>query len=81
MAYIPEFLKNVGEHCWDGCNKQQGKCDWCGTNGWCCRKGVTGNGCDGTFGGQTQSQCVSNPGMPLNISSLFDYFLFKFMLF
>ena len=43
-------LKNGGEDCWDECNSQGGKCAWCGTDGWCCRKGEDwiGNGCDGT---------------------------------
>ena len=48
--------------CWNGCNKQQGKCDWCGTEGWCCRIGWTGNGCDGLFGGSRGHLCVSKPG-------------------
>merc|ERR1711865_364019 len=44
-------LKRVGEDCWDGCNNQQGPCDWCGT-GYCCRLGWSdhSNGCDGSIG-------------------------------
>ena len=40
---------------------QQGKCDWCGADGWCCRKGADwrGSGCDGTRGGPNNHQCVS----------------------
>ena len=59
---IPASLENAGEDCWGGCNSQQGKCDWCGTDGWCCRKDWIGNGCDGTFGGQSNHQCVLKPG-------------------
>ena len=32
-------LENNGEDCWDGCNQLQGKCDWCGSCGYCCRIG------------------------------------------
>ena len=39
---------------------KEGKCDWCGTDGWCCRKGWVGNGCDGTIGGSNGHQCVLN---------------------
>ena len=54
-------LENGGQHCWAGCNSQQGKCAWCGTDGWCCKKGWTGNGCDGTFGGSNHHLCVLKP--------------------
>ena len=45
-------LENSGKNCWDKCNGQ-GKCDWCGKGGYCCRKGWddTSHGCDGSFGG------------------------------
>ena len=56
-------LENVGENCWSGCNKKQGKCRWCGTKGYCCRKDwQTGNGCDGTFGGVNHHECYPKPG-------------------
>ena len=67
MAYVSEYLENVGKDCWTGCNQNQGKCDWCGSSGWCCRKNWFGNGCDGSFGGPSNHQCVSNPGMSLNV--------------
>jgi len=52
-------LENVGEHCWHGCNKIQGKCSWCGPNGYCCRKGWKSNdGCDGRVGGHNFHACV-----------------------
>merc|ERR1712129_160126 len=53
-------LENGGQNCWGDCNNQQGKCAWCGTDGWCCRKGWTGNGCDGTYGGDDHHLCVSD---------------------
>ena len=31
-------LQHAGEDCWRGCNKVEGKCDWCGSDGWCCRQ-------------------------------------------
>ena len=58
-------MENGGIDCWGGCNAQQGKCDWCGTEGWCCQQGWVGNGCDGTFGGPSGGghQCVLKPGI------------------
>jgi len=58
---MPEYLENVGKDCWTGCNQKEGKCDWCGSSGWCCRKNWSGNGCDGSIGGPFNHQCVSNP--------------------
>ena len=58
----PGSVEHAGEDCWTGCNYKQGKCGWCGTDGWCCRKDWIGNGCDGTFGGQSNHQCVLKPG-------------------
>ena len=60
-ATLSGSLEHEGEDCWFECDKQ-GKCDWCGGNGYCCRMGWTGNGCDGTFGGQGGHQCVLKPG-------------------
>ena len=40
---------------------KEGKCDWCGTDGWCCKKTFVGNGCDGTFGGINQHTCTLKP--------------------
>ena len=44
-------LENMGEICWDPCDEKQGACEFCGLDGVCCRKGYTGNGCDGEIGG------------------------------
>ena len=61
-------LMNAGKSCWYGCGGKQGKCSWCGCDGWCCRKNgdvwpsnLQSNGCDGTFGGPTQHHCVLKP--------------------
>ena len=52
-------MENAGRDCWNGCKKQQGKCEWCGFDGYCCRKNFApGNGCDGSFGGQNRHVCV-----------------------
>ena len=57
-------LENSGEKCWGKCNGQDGKCDWCGTKGWCCRKNKIANGCDGTFGGNgVHHECHLHSGM------------------
>ena len=26
----PAICNNLDKNCWDGCNKTQGQCDWCG---------------------------------------------------
>ena len=57
-------LKHKDEHCWDECNKIQGRCNWCGSKGYCCRKNwKAGNGCDGSFGGTNHHVCVMKPGI------------------
>ena len=53
-------LLNGGKDCWFACQGKQGKCNWCGDDGWCCRKEWIGNGCDGVIGG-TKHTCVLNP--------------------
>ena len=57
-----EKLEHANEQCWWGgmCNKKQGKCNYCGTEGFCCRQDWhdTSAGCDGTFGGIGMHQCV-----------------------
>ena len=55
-------MKNAGQSCWLDCNKQQGKCEWCGTEGYCCMKDwPAGNGCDGSFGGENGHECLLRP--------------------
>ena len=39
--------------------------------GWCCRKGVIKNGCDGSIGGDGHHACVLRPGKVYNLFSLF----------
>jgi len=53
-------LLNPGANCWEGCNRRQGPCAWCGI-GYCCRKGWHGNGCNGSIGGGGYHACVSRP--------------------
>ena len=63
-------LMNAGKECWYHCWQMQGKCAWCGSDGWCCRKNgnnpywlptAQSNGCDGTFGGEDKHRCVLKP--------------------
>ena len=63
-------LMNADKQCWYSCGGKQGKCSWCGSDGWCCRKNgndpywlptAQSNGCDGTFGGSNQHQCALKP--------------------
>ena len=62
LIYDFEGLENGGKFCWKKCKGQQGKCDWCGQDGLCCRKNREGNECDGTFGGPDNHRCVLKPG-------------------
>ena len=62
LLYVTGSIEHSGEDCWAGCNQQQGKCDWCGIDGWCCRQNWIGNGCDGIFGGIMSHRCVAKPG-------------------
>ena len=59
--FFQDLLQNGGEDCLHDCNYQEGKCDWCGTDGWCCRINSVGNGCDGSFGGPGSHQCALKP--------------------
>merc|ERR1712025_670562 len=52
-------LQNAGKECWKNCDKTEGKCGWCGPNGYCCRRGWTGNGCDGHIGGHNFHACAA----------------------
>jgi len=55
-------LENAGQKCWNHCHGTQGKCSWCGLDGYCCRKGwFPGNECDGSFGGHGDHVCVLKP--------------------
>jgi len=59
-------IENEGKGCWEmgKCNQIQGKCSWCGSMGYCCRKNYDdhSNGCDGTFGGENDAHvCVKPP--------------------
>ena len=59
FLFTESQLKNVGPSCWNECDFAQGKCDWCGSEGYCCRKNwKAGNGCDGSFGGTKKHECA-----------------------
>ena len=59
---VPTDFKNDLKDCWDSCSwTAQGDCDnFCGTDGKCCRQGVTygSAGCDGIFGGDGYHACI-----------------------
>ena len=69
-------LEHAGENCWNPCNTRQGKCNWCGTDGWCCSLGSIGNGCDGSFGGDRGHVCVIKPGKLIFLPAFITYVLF-----
>ena len=57
-----DVLENAGQYCYPYCYYNgQGKCDWCGTEGYCCMKNYPEGGCDGSFGGETRHECVLPP--------------------
>ena len=60
--FVTPDLANADKNCLSSCKSKQGKCKFCGTEGYCCKKGSTpGNGCDGTFGGEDKHICVLKP--------------------
>lgn len=61
VTYPGPGLENMGETCWYPCDKKEGACGFCGLDGVCCRKGYTGNGCDGKIGGDDDHRCASKP--------------------
>merc|ERR1712038_209653 len=61
--YKIQNVKNLGEgDCWYKCGGKQGKCDWCGPDGYCCRQGSEWNkdGCDGKVGGKNRHECTAS---------------------
>jgi hypothetical protein len=60
-------VEHLGQDCWGGCKAKQGKCDWCGTGGICCRSGWKdkSNGCDGILGMKGKGHvCVKDDNAP-----------------
>ena len=61
MLGIPIFfpfleLSNEGKDCRQHCDV--GDCDWCGTEGKCCRKNWIGGSCNGFEGARYSRACV-----------------------
>ena len=54
-------LKNEGKNCWPHCCKKDGPCQWCGSEGMCCKIGVNKNGCNGIIGGEREHRCALKP--------------------
>jgi len=57
----PEIKRTEDEDCWTKCDEKNGKCDWCGPSGKCCRKGHAGGGCNGQEGPEDRHICVYAP--------------------
>ena len=73
-------IENEGKGCWDECKQNQGKCSWCGSMGYCCRKDYfdLSKGCDGTFGGDADNHvCVKPPGNYSMYSYMFSFMFWK----
>ena len=62
LNQIDTEIANKGKDCWKGCEKTQGRCEWCGTEGWCCRLGWEGNGCDGSMGAEGMGHVCTGKG-------------------
>ena len=62
LYILTGILENDGKDCWSECNQQEGRCNWCGTRGWCCKLSSIGSGCNGLFGGENNHQCKLKPG-------------------
>ena len=61
-------LQNSDERCWGKCEAKDGPCEWCGTEGWCCRQKNIKNGCDGNLGSKNHHICVHGLGFePLKL--------------
>ena len=56
--FLHTGLENAGQNCWYRCHFKEGKCDWCGPEGYCCRQNWIGRECDGISGGKNSHQCV-----------------------
>ena len=57
------IAKSIGSDPPDS-NESHGQCtSYCGAQGWCCRKGQTGNGCNGRIGGSGKHVCIPKPGL------------------
>ena len=73
-------LQHTGKDCWSSCDNKQGWCPWCGSRGMCCTQKVgwtdTTNGCDGTFGGLKEHECVLNPSKTLYYTIFTNFTLF-----
>jgi len=39
LPVVPTILQNQGANCWNPCDQTAGPCDFCGTEGVCCRQG------------------------------------------
>ena len=64
--YLKQDLENEAVPCKDDCNGKNGHCPgFCGQDGYCCKEGEKGNGCDGRIGGDGERVCVG--GMYLNL--------------
>jgi hypothetical protein len=65
----PPAVKNFNADCWSACGEETGACDFCGTQGVCCRRidedwpkeksARPGSGCDGTNGGDFMFACTA----------------------
>ena len=62
MWCLQAEVENLGITCWDECKGVDGPCSYCGSKGYCCRKNVVGNGCNGDDGTDTNHhRCVERP--------------------
>ena len=75
-------MEHAGESCWDQCNGTQvllalERCNYCGTDGMCCRDKWVGIECDGTYGGVSEHECVLKPGTDSDKHPVHLYLIFE----
>ena len=59
---VIDGVQNENQRCLDSCDGKEGRCGWCGPDGWCCMLGVIGNGCTGNMGLGSQDHVCTREG-------------------
>ena len=74
-------VRNEGEGCWGNCGKWEGRCGYCGNNGYCCRKDWLGCGCDGEMGVEGKGHVCAEKLTTGNISHTYIDIYYTYILY